>query len=194
VAGLFVGRPVTEDRRIARKRAMVVGAIGLAIVALVARALPRKVDLAEEVAAFQIIEKNAVAAYNDGVDRHDRLGDEDLARIIDEKVLPPWRAFQRRLAPIDALAPEQQPLGRELATYMEARERAWSSTSVALRHHDKEAIAAANADLRDVLDSLRILNGKEEPASDADSSPGATAPGSPPAQPDKRPAPPITSP
>jgi rhomboid protease GluP len=194
VSGLFVGRPVTEDRRIARKRAIVVGAIGLAIVAVVARALPRKVDLAEEVAAFQTIEKNAVAAYNEGVDRRDRLGDEELARIIDEKVLPPWRAFRRGLAPVDALAPEQQPLGRELATYLEARERAWSSTSAALRHHDREAIAAANADLREVLDSLRILNGKEEPASDADSSPGAVPRGGPNGPPARGPTSPLTSP
>ena len=171
LAGLFVGRPVTEDRRIARKHAIVVGALGLALVALAARALPRKADLAEEVAAFQIVEKNAVAAYNQGVDLRDRRGDEALARIIDEKVLPPWRAFHRRLAPVDALAPAQQPLGRELAIYMEARAQAWSRTSTALRHHNREAIAAANADLRDVLDSLRILNGKEEPASEADSSP-----------------------
>jgi len=194
VSGLFVGRPVTEDRRIARKRAIVVGAIGLAIVAVVGRALPRKVDLGEEVAAFQTIEKNAVAAYNEGVDRRDRLGDEELARIIDEKVLPPWRAFRRGLAPVDALAPEQQPLGRELATYLEARERAWSSTSAALRHHDREAIAAANADLREVLDSLRILNGKEEPASDADSSPGAIPRGGPAGPPATGPTTPITSP
>jgi hypothetical protein len=163
-------------------------------VALVARALPRKVDLAEQVAAFQAVERRAVAAYNEGVDRHDRLGDEALARTIDEKVLPPWRAFQRRLAPVDALAPQQQPLGRELATYMEARARAWSSTSVALRHHDRAAIAAANADLRQTLDSLRILNGVEEPASDADSSDGTAPPGSPIARPDKSPARPITSP
>lgn len=186
VAGLFVARPVNEDRRIARKRAIVVGTIGLALVAAAARALPRKVDLAEEVAAFQLVEKNAVSAYNEGVDRRDRLGDEDLARTIDERVLPPWRAFQRRLAPVDALAPEQQPLGRELAIYLEARARAWASTSAALRRHDREAIAAANADLREVLDSLRILNGREEPASDADSPPGA--------KPDQGPARPITSP
>jgi rhomboid protease GluP len=169
VAGFFVGRPLTEAPQIARARAIRVAAIGLAIVAGLAWLLPRSANLADEIARFQLVEKTAVAAYNEGVDRitRDHLTDEDLARIIDERVLPPWREFQRQLIPTQKLAAEQQPLAKELATYVGARERAWTQISAALTRHDRAAIHTANDELHQALDGLVILNGKEEPAEDS---------------------------
>jgi rhomboid protease GluP len=168
IAGFFVGRPLGENPAVARGRAILVGVMGLLLLGVAVQRLPRAVDLSEEIATFQTVEKTAVAAYNDGIERiaQGHLADEDVARIIDEQVLPPWRAFQRRLVPYQKLAPAQQALGRELGTYVAARERAWTQISAALSRHDRAAIDAANRELHQSLDALVILNGKSEPSGD----------------------------
>ena len=181
LAGLFVGRPVGESARAARRRALIVAAAGAALIALATARLPPSADLADEITVFQAVEKNAIAAYNDGVERiaRDQLKDEDLARVIDEEVLPPWRQFQRRLVPVANLAPEQQAFGREIVTYMQAREVAWTKFSAALRRHDRAAIEAANQELHATLDTLVLLNGKDDPAAPPDTAAGHPAAGRP---------------
>lgn len=187
LAGLVVGRPLTEPVAIARRRALSVAAAGAAFVTLGAFTLPRSVDLADEIASFQSVEKQALSAYNDGVERitRDQLGDEDLARLIEEQVLPPWRDFRRRLVPARRLAPEQRAFGEELARYMEAREAAWTKISRALRHHDRAALTQANQQLHAVLDTLVILKSKDDQVPPGDTAPGMSGAGAPAQLPDE---------
>jgi len=184
VVGMFVGRPVGETSSVARRRALLAALVGSATVGLVARALPRTFNPADELAAFQTVNDQTIATYNDGVKRlaGDTFRDEDLARLIDEQVLPPWRQFQRRLVAPERLGRAHEALWREIATYMKARELAWAQISNALRSHDAAAMAQANDALNATLDTLDILNGREPPpvASESPSGlPGAGAPGDP---------------
>jgi len=181
LAGLFVGRPIGEAPAVARRRAALVALVGTAAIALGAAALPHTFNPADELTAFQAVNDQAIAAYNDGVRRlaGDAFKDEDLARLIDEQVLPPWRQFQRRLVLPGHLGRAQDALWREIATYMKARETAWAQISRALRAHDAAAMAGANDALNATLDTLDILNGRE-PAALANESPsGLTGAGAP---------------
>ncbi|HEY8925797.1 MAG TPA: hypothetical protein VIU64_15525, partial [Polyangia bacterium] len=147
-----------------------------------ARVLPRTFNPADELAAFQTVNDQTIATYNDGVRRlaGDTFRDEDLARLIDEQVLPPWRQFQGRLVPPERMGRSHEALWREIATYMKARELAWAQISKALRSHDAAAMAQANDALNATLDTLDILNGREPPpvANESPSGlPGAGNPG-----------------
>jgi len=176
LVGLFVGRPVGEAPAIARRRAIVVALVGTAAIAILARALPRTLNPADELAAFQTVNDTAIGAYNDGVKRlaGDTFKDEDLARLIDEQVLPPWRQFQRRLVSPARFGRAQEVLWREIAAYMKARETAWAQISRALRAHDAAAMADANEALNATLDKLDLLNGREPPPLASESPSGLT--------------------
>jgi rhomboid protease GluP len=186
VVGLFIARPLAEPAPHVTRQAVRVGAIGLLVIVLLTLLLPKRADLSVEIAAFQKVEEQVLASYNDAIRRsaQGQLPDDQVASVIEHDVLPPWRAFQQRLTNLKHVAPEQQALLRQLLDYLSARERAWTKTAAALLRHDQAAAEAANQDLQDAARILKSLNGGEE-TSDAssddagDSSPARPTPTSP---------------
>jgi len=182
VVGLFISRPLADDSRRLNKQAMRVGVVGMAVMVLLTLLLPKHADLSAELAAFQQVEERVLLAYNDAIRKSaaGQLSDDEVASVVERDVLPPWRAFQRRLTALKHVAPEQQPMARQLANYLDARERAWTRTAEALHRHDQAAAEAANQELQDAARILKGLAGGEESTDkespDPSPTPGATSP------------------
>jgi len=165
VAGLAVASPLRHRSPRPGIVAGRTGVAGLALVALVVLCLPRATDLALEVNVLKTVEQQAISTYNDAVAktaRHELTG-EELGRVIEGQVLPPWRAFERRFSARGRVAPNQEALADQLALYLTAREEAWTAISRGLATHNQAAVDAANEALRRRLASLTILRTEDQP-------------------------------
>jgi rhomboid protease GluP len=178
LVGLFIARPLDEPSARTHRQALRVGAAGFVVVVLVTLLLPRRADVSAEISAFQKVEERVLGVYNDAIRKAaaGQLPDDAFASVIEREVLPPWRAFQQRLAGLKHVAPEQQALTRQLSDYLAARERAWTKTTEALRRHDQAAAEAANQDLQATARILKLLNGAHDPADESAESSPATSP------------------
>ena len=69
---------------------------------------------------------------------------EDLARVIERKVLPPWKAERERLSGL-RFVPAQEPYAKRLLEYMSLREEGWRLIATGLRSNDNGLIQQGNA-------------------------------------------------
>jgi len=187
IVALFVSSPLGQRSAHAGRKALLTAAVGLALVLGAARLLPRTTDLAAELAAFTPVERQTVQIYDEALERvtQGKIDDAEMARIIDQQVLPPWHAFRIRFAGHHRLMPQQQHFADEITRYLQLREDAWIATADAFRRHDHAAINQIGRDLGQKLNALDILKAEKEPQT-----------GSPSAQPPRgeQPGQPLTSP
>jgi len=176
LAGLAVASPLGQRAAHAGRKALLTAAIGLALVVAAARLLPRTADLGTELAAFTPIERQTVQLYDDALARltERKIDDAEMARIINQQVLPPWHAFRVRFATHRRVMPQQQHFVDELTRYLQLREEAWTATADAFARHDHAAVNQIGRQLAQQLNAMDILKAEKEPESG--SSP-AQAPG-----------------
>ena len=143
-AGLLLARPLAEHRvRISRE--LVTLAIGLVLVVGTSAMLPRPFDLRSEVANWQLAEDDNLRNYNGAVRKRQasEISYADLAKVIDEQVLPFWNARARRLTGLPRLSGEYREWVSKKLAYVALRERAWSKLSEALRAQDRRKAVEA---------------------------------------------------
>jgi len=141
-ATLAVGMPLhARLGRAALVREGALLALTVALVFVVPGRLPRVPDLQAELTAFDAVERTAIATYNDALKPGKRLSDVEIARAIDEKVLPPWQQFADRWQQVTRL-PRLPSANKEqftkIARYMDLRGRGWAMFSEALRTNDQK--------------------------------------------------------
>jgi membrane associated rhomboid family serine protease len=76
--------------------------------------------------------------------RSKRIGEEDVAKVIDEQLLPPWLAERATLANL-RVVPAQEPVHQRFLEYMALRAEGWRLTAEGLRSRDRRLIEQANA-------------------------------------------------
>jgi len=69
---------------------------------------------------------------------------ENLARVIEQKVLPPWKVERERLSGL-RFGPAQEPYVKRLLEYMSLREEGWRLIATGLRSNDNGLIQQGNA-------------------------------------------------
>lgn len=187
IVGLAVASPLGQMSAHAGRKALLAAAIGLAVVIGATRLLPKTTDLGGEMAVFTPIERQTVKVYDDALTRltEQRIDDAEMARIINQQVLPPWHAFRIRFAGHKRVMPQQQHFADEITRYLQLREDAWTASADAFARHDHAAVNRIGRDLGQSLNALDILKAEKEPDSGSSS-----------AQPPQgdRPAQPVTSP
>ena len=186
IAGLAVASPLGQRAAHAGRKALLTAAVGLAVVLAAARLLPQTTDLGAELAAFTPIERQTVRIYDDALARltERRIDDAEMARIINQQVLPPWHSFRMRFASHQRVMPQQQHFVEELARYLQLREESWTAAADAFARHDHAAVNQIGRDLAQKLDALDILKAEKEPEpgsspaqpADGPAQPGATSP------------------
>ena len=171
IAGLAVASPLGQLSAHAGRKALLTGVIGLALVIGAARLLPQTADLAAELAAFTPVERQTVQIYDDALGRvtQGQIDDAEMARIIDQQVLPPWHAFRVRFAAHKRVMPQQQHFADEITRYLQLREEAWIATADAFRRHDHGTVNQLGRDLGQKLNALDILKAEKEPDSGSSS-------------------------
>lgn len=117
-----------------------------AALVLVPGRLPRTPDVLAEQRAFDAVERQAIAAYNDALSPDKGLSEAEIARVIDEQVLPPWRQFADRWQSVSQtrrLPAESRKQFAKIARYLDLRGRGWALFSEALRTHDRNKMDQA---------------------------------------------------
>lgn len=167
VCGLVASQPldrVSPLTRAWRNTAML--ALGLAGLGLAWRAAPpAPIDLHAHLTHFEAVERSAVDAYNTALRRHqaDDLSADELARVIETTVLPPWREIH---AQFDSLDPQRLPVAsrptvERLRQYMALREEAWTAQANGLKDNDPQRLKEA-VEKNEAADQLvRQLNNKD---------------------------------
>jgi rhomboid protease GluP len=150
-AALLIGRAPTGGRQNRTSRELLMVAIAAGGIAAAVASLPRVADIQAELNAFGAMERAAVAAYNDALERSrsGQLTDAGLAAVIDKEVLPPWRNQQQRLTAISRLPPNEKKRFADLGRYLSLRDRGWSKLSEALRTDDRGKVDEAVALLKE---------------------------------------------
>jgi len=183
LAGLAVASPLGQRAAHAGRKALLTAAIGLALVVAAARLLPQTTDLGGELAAFTPTERQTIQVYDQALQRltERQIDDAEMARIINQQVLPPWHAFRLRFAARKRVMPQQQHFADELARYLQAREDAWTATADAFARHDHAAVNQIGRNLAQQLGAMDILKPEKEPEPGSSSGqPPEGAPASPP--------------
>jgi hypothetical protein len=145
--GLFLVQPASEGASAARGgRVSAAAFVGLLVVAGTVSALPKPDDLPGEIKRMSQMEDKALALYNSSIDKWkaDQLTDLHFTRIVEQQVLPPWRAERRSLAKMKRLSGEQAPLASSLIQYMQAREDSWDLLVDGVRTNDAGKMQKAN--------------------------------------------------
>lgn len=156
VAALLVSRPVSAHpprRTAGRDLTLVVAGVGLFVGAVLF--MPRAVDIQKEMADLQAIEQRAVETYNGALEqrRSNQISDAELARIIDEQVLPGWRRYRGHLGALGHLPAKEARRVADIGRYMDLRERGWAAFSQALRDDD-DARASQSKRYQEQADGL----------------------------------------
>ena len=141
-ATLAVGVPLNiRLGRAALLREGALLALTVALVFFVPGRLPRVPDLQAELTAFDAVERTAIATYNEALKADKGLSDVEIARVIDEKVLPPWQQFAARwqqMTGLPRLPSAHKEQFTKIARYMDLRGRGWARFSEALRTNDQK--------------------------------------------------------
>jgi hypothetical protein len=89
---------------------------------------------------FRATERQCIAAFNDALRRQraNEIDELELAAIIEQDVLVPWRAMRARVNAA-RVTPGSQALYATLGRYLEARQTAWEAYTAALRAGSEEA-------------------------------------------------------
>ncbi len=156
VAALLVARPVTAlqaSRTVGRDLTLVVAGLGLFVAAVLL--VPRAVDIEKEMADLQALEQRAVGTYNGALEqrRANQISDVELAKIIDEQVLPGWRQYRGHLGTLGHLPAKEAKRTEDIGRYMNLREQGWTVFSQALRDND-DAKAGQSRKYQEQADAL----------------------------------------
>jgi rhomboid protease GluP len=160
VCGLVLVRDVAEEKPAVRRVAVAMAAT--AVIA-VASAVPLRgvADVRPEITRVIEVEDRTATTYQAALDLY-RLGRstaEELARVIDRKVVPELRAARARLKTFDRVPQEHQPLVTNAEEYLRLRDESWRLRAAALRKPGMSAIKLAlrEADRTEVA-SLEVLD------------------------------------
>jgi len=143
VLGLFLVQPVSQAAPDGRGgRIFAAAGLGIALVITTVVALPTPDDLQAEVKRMSAVEDKSLALYNTSLKqwKSDQLTGQQFADILEQQVLPKWRAERDSLAKLKRLSGKQKQLASLLVQYMSLREESWSLLADGVRTQDADKI------------------------------------------------------
>ena len=150
LCGFVLTQPLSQAGRARRHgRSALVGLIGLLLIGEIALRLPHVEDVQATLQHFASFDTTTLATFNNAIAQvqQRQLTEAELVRIIEQDVLPPWRAQRDtllRLQSLPRLPQRQQRLVSALAEYMTARQEVWELLQEGLRQNDPRALKSAN--------------------------------------------------
>ncbi len=160
VCGLALTSSFTlASRARSRGRSGLVGLVGLSLVLGMTTLLPRAEDVETRLQQFASAEAASRATFNRAVTQWEqgKVTAAEVVRILEQDVLPPWRAQRealQRLTTLSRLPTRQKQLVATLVEYMRARQEGWELLEEGLRQQDPRAIKSASEKLRQAEEVL----------------------------------------
>jgi rhomboid protease GluP len=130
-------------------RSVLVGVVGLGLIIGLSDFLPRAEDVEARLQQFASLDSTILATFNRAITQlqQGKITEAEMIRILEQEVLPPWRAQREALHPLTTLSrlpTRQKRLVTTLVEYMTARQEGWELLQEWLRQHDPRALQKAN--------------------------------------------------
>jgi len=130
-------------------RSVLVGAVGLGLIIGLSDFLPRAEDVEARLQQFASLDSTILATFNRAITQlqQGKLSEAEMVRILEQEVLPSWRAQHEalhQLTTLSRLPTRQKRLVATLVEYMTARQEGWELLQEWLRQHDPRALQKAN--------------------------------------------------
>jgi hypothetical protein len=150
VCGCVLTPSLTFTSRSQRqKRNVLVGVLGLVLIIGLSDLLPRAEDVEARLQQFASLDTTILATFNRAITQlqQGKLSEAETVRILEQEVLPPWRAQREalhQLTTLSRLPARQKQLVATLVEYMTARQEGWELLREGLQRHDPRALQRAN--------------------------------------------------
>ena len=150
VCGFVLTPSLTFTSRSRRQRRNVlVGVLGLGLIIGLSDLLPRAEDVEARLQQFASLDTTILATFNRAITQlqQGKLSEAEMVRIVEQEVLPPWRAQREalhQLTTLSRLPARQKRLVATLVEYMTARQEGWELLREGLQQHDPRALKRAN--------------------------------------------------
>jgi rhomboid protease GluP len=165
LAGGFVcGLALTSSSTLAsrtrsRVRSALVGVVGLALILGLTTRLPRAEDVEATLQHFASLDTTTLETFNRAITQlqQGKVTEAEVARILEQEMLPPWRAQRealQRLATLSRLPTRQHQLVATFVEYMTARQEGWELLQAGLRQQDPRVLKNANEKQRQAEEVL----------------------------------------
>jgi rhomboid protease GluP len=150
VGGFVLMPPLTSVSHTRHQgRSVLVGIIGLGLIIGLSDLLPRAEDVEARLRQFASVDATILAMFNGAITQlqQGKVTEAEMIRILEQEVLPPWRAQREaldQLTTLSRLPTRQKRLVTTLVEYMTARQEGWELLREGLRQHDPRALKSAN--------------------------------------------------
>jgi membrane associated rhomboid family serine protease len=149
-----------KARRTRVGRSVLVGAIGIAALALAARQVPVLDDLASTLERLRALEGRSLALYNNSLAqlKARQLQPSQFADIVETKLLPPWNEARRSLLAL-RLPPPQRALAVATSAVMAWTAEEWDLTAQGVRTDNVTLVERASRK-REAAEAIKASIGR----------------------------------
>lgn len=161
--GLFLvqQRSREETSSFGRNAAAIV--LGALLVILPLRKLPKPGDFLGEFSRLADTETTSLALFNSSADKWKarQLSDQQFTDIIEQQILPSWKAERDAIAKLQNLPADQAKLTASLLKYMDARQESWQLLVDGVRRGNVEKIKQATQKSHEADQLAATIGGKK---------------------------------
>jgi len=143
-----------------QRRSMLVGVVGLGLIIGLTASLPPVEDVRARLQQFAAVEATSLATLHRAMTQLQQGGitRAEAARILEQEVLPPWRAQRdvlHQLTTLSRLPGWEKRQVTALVEYMTVRQEGWELLQEGLRQNDLRALQRAEEKQRQANEMLR---------------------------------------
>jgi rhomboid protease GluP len=163
VCGLVVSKGVSECKPPVRRVAATAAAT---LVLAVISAVPLRgvTDARPEIERLIAIEDRIAGTYQKAVSqfRNGRMSAGELAKLIDQSIVPELQDVRTRLTALEGVPHEQQAMVADAEEYLRLRDESWRLRTEGLHKSNLKTLSKAEKPEREALEALQKLRPPEE--------------------------------